>query len=159
EEFQEEYINFIPDNWAAVSLSLSENKEELFITRFEAHETPFLVRLPLTRHNDRDDYEEVFDYKDGIQELQEIIKLVEESTHNAKITQTGNKEEIKNWWNEREELDARMKELLNNIEHCWLGGFRGLIRQAAKSEHPLELFRMSFDKRSEEHTSELQSRE
>src|SRR5690606_36522029 len=87
EEFQEEYINFIPDNWAAVSLSLSENKEELFITRFEAHETPFLVRLPLTRHNDRDDYEEVFDYKDGIQELQEIIKLVEESTHNAKITQ------------------------------------------------------------------------
>ncbi|CAJ0767765.1 21326_t:CDS:2, partial [Entrophospora sp. SA101] len=38
-----------------------------------------------------------------------------------------NKQEKSQWWNERKALDDRMKTLLENIEDCWLGGFKGIL--------------------------------
>ncbi|KAL7269465.1 separin protein [Rhizina undulata] len=142
--FQKEYIDIIPKRWAAVSISLSENHEELYISRFQTGQSQFMVRLPLTRHNSRDEFNDVFEFDTGADELREIIEDANASTHAAKdMTSKAARSE---WWAKREEIDGRLKDLLVNIEHVWLGGFKGILSQYPRHPALLARFRASFDK-------------
>lgn len=144
--FQKDYIDIIPHGWAAVSISLSEAEDELYISRFEAGHGQFMLRLPLTRHNSRDDAEEIFEYGTGIEMLKEILEKANISTHAAKAATTGDKATKTEWWAERESLDAQLGELLTNIEHCWLGGFKGIFGQYPRHPELLKRFRATFEK-------------
>ena len=141
-QFQKHYIDIIPSHWSVILIALSENSEELFISKLQAGQSPFVLRLPLSRHNSRDADEEIFDFKQGQAELLEIVDLANFTAHDARdMTRKGAKSR---WWAEREALDTRLKDLLVNIENIWLGGFRGLFSQSPYRSELLSRFQQSF---------------
>ncbi|KAF2814928.1 uncharacterized protein BDZ99DRAFT_434896 [Mytilinidion resinicola] len=155
-QFQREYIDIIPDSWTAVSLSLNEDQDELYITRYHAGQSPFILRLPMARHNSRDMDEEVFGFEDGKRDLAEIIDLSDFSTHSGRDMEAkGAKVE---WWTEREALDARLRDLLVNIENIWLGGFRGIFSQHLRQPSLLARFQKSFQNILNRHLPSRQGR-
>ncbi|KAG0138703.1 peptidase family C50-domain-containing protein [Tuber indicum] len=142
--FQSDYVDIIPKKWAAVSVSLSESREELYLSRFQAGQSQLMVRLPLTRHNSRDDYEDRWEYESMLEELNEIVKGANISAHNAKdMTNKGARTE---WWKQRESLDTQLKDLLSVIEYHWLGGFKGVFCQYALHKEYMAKFKSAFDK-------------
>ncbi|KAI9675787.1 MAG: hypothetical protein M1829_003212 [Trizodia sp. TS-e1964] len=140
--FQKEYIDIIPYEWTAISLSLNESRDELFISKLQAGRSPFILRLPLGRHNSRDADEEIFDFAEGSAELKDIVSNCNESTHeNIDMTRKGAKSD---WWARRSSLDSRLKDLLLNIENIWLGGFKGVFSQNSRHTQFLAQFQASF---------------
>ncbi|KAF2632601.1 hypothetical protein BU25DRAFT_487063 [Macroventuria anomochaeta] len=142
-DFQHEYIDTIPESWTAVSLGLNEAHDELYVTRFEAGVTPFVLRLPLARHASRDLDEDEFTFEDGKRDFDEIIELSDFSTRSAKDMTS--REARQQWWDEREALDTRLHELLVNMENIWLGGFKGIFSQHMRQPTLLAKFRKAFE--------------
>ncbi|KAF2741385.1 hypothetical protein EJ04DRAFT_453801 [Polyplosphaeria fusca] len=142
-DFQKEYIDIIPDTWTAVSLSLSDSRDELFATRYEAGYSPFMLRIPLSRHASRDMDEDEFGFDEGRKDLEEIIELSDINTHSAKDMNT--KEAKAGWWEERYALDERLRGLLINMENIWLGGCKGIFSQHPRQPALLARFRKSFE--------------
>ncbi|KAG4435850.1 hypothetical protein IFR05_008676 [Cadophora sp. M221] len=140
--FQRDYVDIIPKPWTVVSISLSDSRQELSITKLQAGHSPFVLRLPLGRHNSMDADEEVFGFEQGQAELLEIIEMANESAHDA-IGMTG-REAKTAWWEEREGLDSRLRDLLENVEKVWLGGFTGIFSQHARRPELLARFQKSF---------------
>jgi separase len=149
QRFQNDYIDIIPKAWTAISISLSESRHELCLTKLEAGHSPFVLRLPLGRNNSRDADEEVFGFDEGKAELLDIIENANTSAHGAR--NISGKEAKNAWWAERDELDARLKELLENIEKVWLGGFRGIFSQHMKKPDLLARFQKSFQNALDKH--------
>ncbi|KAF3066030.1 Separin [Trichoderma lentiforme] len=140
--FQEKYVDLIPRKWSVISISLSDNRHDLCITKFQAGQGPFILRLPLERANSRDADSEVFNFVHGRDELLELIKLANESSHSARdFTAKG---ERGAWWAERQALDSRLKKLLVTIETTWLGGFKGMFSQHHKNAELLARFQRDF---------------
>ena len=142
-DFQQEYIDIIPESWTAISLGLNEARDELYVTRFEAGVAPFVLRLPLARHASRDLDEDEFTFEDGKRDFDEIIELSDFSTRGAKDMTS--REARQQWWDEREALDTRLHELLVNMENIWLGGFKGIFSQHARQPALLATFRKVFE--------------
>jgi separase len=148
-QFQKEYIDIIPKCWTAISIALSDSQNELSITKLEAGYNPFVLRLPLGRNNSIDADEEVFGFEQGRSELLEIIQLANESAHEAgNIT---GREAKAAWWEERGALDARLRDLLENIEKVWLGGFTGIFSQHSRRPDLLARFQRSFQNVLDKH--------
>jgi separase len=147
--FQKDYIDIIPKPWTVISVSLSDSHHELSITKFQAGHSPFILRLPLGRHNSMDADEEVFGFEQGHSELLEVTNLANESAHDAH-GRTG-REAKAAWWAEREALDARLRDLLENIEKVWLGGFTGIFSQHARRPELLARFQKSFQNILDKH--------
>jgi separase len=141
--FQKDYIDIIPKSWTVISVSLSDSNHELSITKFQAGFNPFILRLPLGRHNSMDADEQ------GRSELLEVIELANESAHDAH-GRTG-RDARQAWWEEREALDARLRDLLENIEKVWLGGFTGIFSQHARRPELLARFQKSFQNILDKH--------
>ena len=140
--FQKEYIDIIPSSWNVVSVSLSDNKHDLCITKLQAGHSPFAIRLPLERATSRDADTEVFNFEQGRAELLDIIGIANRTCHDARdMSAKGAKSA---WWTERESLDERMKDMLENIEHTWLGGFKGIFSQHHRRSELLAKFQKSF---------------
>jgi separase len=148
-DFQKNYVDIIPETWAAVSLALSEARDELFITRFEGGLSPFVLRLPLARHASREMDEEEFSFEDGKKDFDEIIELSDFSTRSAKDMTS--RDARQQWWAEREALDNRLHELLINMENIWLGGFKGVFSQHGRQPALLARFRKSLENILNEH--------
>ncbi|KAI0167478.1 peptidase family C50-domain-containing protein [Pestalotiopsis sp. NC0098] len=147
-KFQREFVDIIPKSWNVVSISLSDNKRDLCITKLQAHHSPFAIRLPLERANSRDADSEVFDFQQGRAEMLEIIREANRTCHDARdMNEKGAKSA---WWAERQALDERMKELLENVEHTWLGGFRGIFAQHRRTDL-LARFQKSFQNILDKH--------
>lgn len=148
-KFQREYIDIIPKTWTAISISLSENKHDLCITRLQAGQTPFVIRLPLERASSRDADTEVLNFEQGRAELLEVIKLANETCHDKRdMSVKGAKA---GWWADRAVIDTRMKDLLENIERDWLGGFRGIFSQHQRLHDLLARFQKSFQNVLDKH--------
>jgi separase len=148
-DLQKNYVDIIPETWTAVSLALSEARDELFITRFESGLSPFMLRLPLARHASREMDEEEFSFEDGKRDFDEIIELSDFSTRSAKDMTS--REARQQWWAEREALDTRLHELLVNMENIWLGGFKGVFSQHERQPALLARFRKSLENILNEH--------
>ncbi|KAF2007417.1 hypothetical protein P154DRAFT_454204 [Amniculicola lignicola CBS 123094] len=142
-DFQDKFVDIIPQSWTAISLSLNETLDELYLTRFDAGHTPFILRIPLARHNSHDMDEEQFSFEDGKREFEEIIELTDFSTHSAKDMTT--KDARTQWWDEREALDEKLGGLLINMENIWFGGFKGIFSLHPRQTALLARFRKSFD--------------
>lgn len=146
-DFQSGLIDHIPAAWNVLSLSLDEIAQHLILTSITAHEMPFIVRLPLVRQNSEDLDEEKFCFQDAQTELRDIIAASDETVHAARddpetLRQKGAKTK---WWQDREALDARLHDLLLNIENIWLGGFRGFFSAHHKNVELLRRLRQTFD--------------
>ncbi|KAK5989133.1 Separin-like protein [Cladobotryum mycophilum] len=141
-KFQKQYVDLVPKKWSVISMSLSDNRHDLCITKFQAGHSPFILRLPLERANSRDADSEVFNFAHGREELLDIIRLANESSHSARdFTAKG---ERGAWWAEREALDTRLKDLLMTVETTWLGGFKGIFSQHRRRSDLLARFQKNF---------------
>lgn len=147
--FQAEYIDIIPQNWNVVSMTLSQERDEILISKMRSGQTPFILKLPLNRHNLLDQDEETFGYDQGKAELQDVISSTNISTHSAQeFFHKGAKTE---WWERRATLDARLKDLLTNMETIWLGGFRAIFSQTSQSPALLSRFQQSLQNILDKH--------
>ncbi|KAJ5099300.1 hypothetical protein N7532_006301 [Penicillium argentinense] len=140
--FAENYIDILPESWNVLSLSLNADQTEFVVSRLQKNRSPFLLRLPLRRGNSEDDEEEQFTFEDGKEEMQELVRLANESAHAAKL-QT-DKQMKKDWWKNREALDRRMEGLLQNVENIWFGGFRGIFSPLSRHSAALARFANAF---------------
>lgn len=140
--FQREYIDIIPQEWSVISISLSDNKHDLCISKLQAGQSPFVIRLPLERASSRDADSDVFDFNQGRTELLEIIKRANETCHTKRDFSVKGAKTA--WWVERQALDVRLGELLERIEQVWLGGFKGIFSQHKRHPKLLAKFQKSF---------------
>ncbi|KAJ4292216.1 separin protein [Collariella sp. IMI 366227] len=139
---QRDYIDIVPQSWNVISISLSEGNHDLCITKLQAHQDPFVIRLPLERASSRDADSDVFDFQQGRTELLDIIRAINKTCHDSRdMTVKGAKSA---WWAEREALDQRLSDLLTNIEQIWLGGFRGIFSQHVRRPELLARFQGDF---------------
>ena len=142
--FQAAYIDIIPISWKVITISLSEDFKELRLARLRTAQTPFMLAIPLDRHCSRDGEDQIFGFEEGKSELLKIIELANHSTHDAGIRDMSKKGAKTEWWEARATLDTRLKDLLNNMETIWLGGFRGIFAQQSPHHELLARFKRSF---------------
>ncbi|OAA53415.1 separin [Cordyceps fumosorosea ARSEF 2679] len=147
--FQKSYVEMVPKNWSVISVSLSDNHHDLCLTKFQAGHSPFILRLPLERANSRDADCEVYNFEHGKEDLLDIIKLANETSHSARDFSL--KGERNAWWAEREALDTRLKECLAQIETTWLGGFKGIFSQHQRRPDLLARFQKNVQKMLDAH--------
>ncbi|KAL9028910.1 MAG: hypothetical protein Q9196_002789 [Gyalolechia fulgens] len=136
--FQQQYLDVIPQNWQVLNISLSRSRREIVVCRIRSAQSPFILSLPLDRHSSRDPHEESFGYSQAKRELQEIISLADYSTHEGQ--DSSRKGARSAWWARRATLDARLKDLLTNIENMWFGGFQGVFSQRMANRELLSRF-------------------
>lgn len=119
-------INHLPDNWMVVHIAVSEAKDTLFISRQRPRQTPLVFCVPLARtsRKENDGINAHLTFDAAVQELEDIIELNTTTSKKAASVQSQNREARGAWWAERSALDTRLKELLENIEFCWLGAFK-----------------------------------
>ena len=122
----------LPSNWTVVHINVTEDKSTLFITRQEGGEdgrSPLIFCVPLKgrRDNGSGQDEEHLTFENALDELNDIVRLSDEGTKLAVHIKANDQEARTAWWKTRAELDTRMKELLENVEFCWLGAFKVLV--------------------------------
>jgi len=119
----------LPSNWIVIHINVTEDKNTLFVSRQEGgiggDGIVFSVPLKSRRDNENgDDEDEYLTFHDAIHELREIVRLSDEGTKEAAHVKPDDNEARAAWWKQRAELDARLKNLLGNIEFCWFGVFK-----------------------------------
>ncbi|EAU89520.1 cysteine-type endopeptidase [Coprinopsis cinerea okayama7 len=122
----------LPSNWTIVHVSLTDDKGTLLVSRQECGESgvePLVFSVPLKgrRDNGGGEDEEHLTFEDAMQEFNDIIRLSDEGTKSAIHVRSDDEEARSNWWRQRNELDVRLKDLLENIEFCWLGAFKTIL--------------------------------
>ncbi|KLJ07565.1 hypothetical protein EMPG_16955 [Blastomyces silverae] len=148
-DFMLDYVDILPDTWNVLSLTVSDDHNEFIISKLRSGKPPFLLRLPLKRGNSEDMDEDEFGFGEGKRELLEIIRLANESAHDARA-RVG-KIAKKEWWATRQSLDNRLRDLLSNIETVWFGGFRGIFSQCPRNTSLLSRFIENFGKILDKH--------
>ncbi|GAA5928121.1 separase [Sporobolomyces koalae] len=135
----------LPPNWSAVSLHLTPERDNLIIVRHRRDTDPVLFKLPLDRLARREGEEETLTYDDAITELNDIIATTKVNAANAKFVKS--REEREAWWQERQQLDERLKDLLQNIEDVWLGAFKSIFCDArCHSPEAFSSFRLRIER-------------
>jgi separase len=112
-----------PPHWTVVHISLTPDKSTLFISRQNVSSEPLIFCVPLKGRRESDE-DEHLTFDDAVKELAEIIRLSDQGTRNAVNVRNDDPQARAAWWAERNTLDKRMQELLENIEFCWLGAFK-----------------------------------
>lgn len=139
----EQCLDMMPPGWQVLTVSLSRSKGGIQVSRMRSGQGPFVLSLPLDRHSSRDPDEENFGYSQAKAELQDIIKLADTSTHS--VQDTSRKGAKSAWWEGRAALDARLKDLLTNMQNMWFGGFQGVFSQRLPARESLSRFQESLN--------------
>lgn len=133
-------LSKLPDDWNVISIAICPTSGDLVVCQYAYNQEPFLLRLPLHRHNSRDVDEHPFLFSDGLDELKSIIAESDTMTRSGSSFPGGSEA----WWAKRHELDARLKQLLHDAEFCWFGGFLGILGETVGSG--CEAFAKSFNR-------------
>ncbi|KAK7020489.1 cysteine peptidase C50 [Favolaschia claudopus] len=142
------HMSGLPPNWTVVHMSVTEDKSTLFITRQhggDAQTAPLVFCVPLKGRRD-DDEDEHLTFDDAIREFNDIVRLSDEGTRGAVHVKDDPGARAR-WWKERTALDTRMRELLENIEFCWLGAFKTILSPRPNlTANAISELRVQFDK-------------
>ncbi|KDR77139.1 hypothetical protein GALMADRAFT_66375 [Galerina marginata CBS 339.88] len=142
----------LPDTWVVINITISADKSTMFVSRQEGGQKPkepliFCIPLKGRRDHGGTDDGDHLTFDGAIAELQDIVRSSDECTKAAINIKADDEEARSNWWKQRGHLDVRMRELLENIEYCWLGAFKAILnpRSDANPETISEL-RLQFEK-------------
>ena len=117
-------ISSLPADWVVISINVTTDKTTMFISRHQANHEPIVFSLPLDRQGKREGEaeSEQFTFESAVKQLTVIIDESNDGARNAKhiVTREGREK----WWEKRHDLDRRMKELVEEMENCWLGAFK-----------------------------------
>ena len=116
-------VDALPAHWTVVNVSVTEDRHTMFVARQCAGQKPLIFCLPLKGRREAPD-DEHLTFEDAVRELQEIIQLSDEGARQAADVKKDDKAARVAWWKSRTALDTRLKELLADIEFCWLGAFK-----------------------------------
>ncbi|TBU57165.1 peptidase family C50-domain-containing protein [Dichomitus squalens] len=130
-------VDALPANWTVVNVSVTEDRHTMFVARQRTGQKPLIFCLPLKGRRDGQE-DEHLTFEDAIGELQEIIRLSDEGARQAGDVKKDDKAARVAWWKSRTALDTRLKELLTDIEFCWLGAFKTIFN-ASRDVHPDDL--------------------
>lgn len=123
-------LSVLPRTWAVLSISVTEDRNTMFISRHQNGHDPLVFCLPLDRQGKREGENDLFTFDTGMTELREIIEESDACSRSAKGLTTD--EQKTQWWTTKRTLDKRLKELIDNVEYCWLGAFKvGPVRDVA----------------------------
>ncbi|KAF9479762.1 cysteine peptidase C50 [Pholiota conissans] len=120
-----------PATWTIINISVTSDKSTLFISRQQGGPDPvdpLIFCIPLKgRRESGDDDETQLTFDGAIQELHDIVRCSDECTKSAINIKADDEEARSSWWKQRGQLDLRMRDLLENIEYCWLGAFKTIL--------------------------------
>ncbi|KAH3682655.1 hypothetical protein WICPIJ_006369 [Wickerhamomyces pijperi] len=141
----QDIISLLPENWQVISIDVCSFNGDLVILKFSKDSSkPNMIRLPVNRHTSRVYGEETFTLKDALVELNGIIARSDATMTAARTSSITNAEDRKKWHLERSQLDEELKLLLDKIELCWLGGFKGIFDQRKFTVEQIQDFRVKF---------------
>lgn len=116
-------VDVLPDHWTVVTISLTEDRSTLIVSRQRPRRDPVIVYLPVNRQDRRDEGgDDRFTWEMAIDELESIIQTNNETTRISR--NIVEREGRIAWWSERVGLDQRLKSFVDNVEYCWLGVFK-----------------------------------
>lgn len=130
----------LPPQWSIVTIDLSQNSEDLILTKFNSTDsnTPNILKLTLDRFNHRHNQNSRCSFSEVQADLSSIIDRSCISTKSSTTSQIRTKEDRKRWWKLRFGLDMELKALLDTIEDQWMGAFTGIFN--GPNNDQLELF-------------------
>lgn len=120
----------LPSNWTVIHINITGDKSTLFVSRQQGGGNgvePLIFCVPLRGRRDNGsggDEEGHLTFDDALEEFKDIVRLSDASTRAAVNVKNDNPAGRASWWKERGALDTRLRELLENVEFCWLGGFK-----------------------------------
>jgi separase len=115
-------LGSLPSDWAVVSISVTDDRNTMFVSRHQKGHEPIVFCLPLDRQGRREGDDDLFTFDAAVAELADIIRSSDEGARAAKSVEGPDGKAA--WWANRKALDKRMEELLSNLEFCWLGAFK-----------------------------------
>lgn len=121
-EFQEKFVDILPSHWTVCSITMDVDNDELYLVRLRCKEEPIVVKLSLTRMQDRLADQPVPDYRDAVETLESIIAASDQTIQDGKTCTR--KQDVDAWWSKRTQLDLQLKRLLKTMEHGWFGAFK-----------------------------------
>jgi separase len=129
-----EALKKLPNYWTVVSISLADTKDALFLSCGRARHQPIIFRIPIGRANRKEnsDITGELSFETAKKELSDIIKSSAQNGKRAGQVADQGKSIRAEWWAERKNLDERLRTLLENIEFCWLGGFKVRCHSVSK---------------------------
>lgn len=102
--FSASQTKLLPKNWTVVSISVTEDRNTMFITRQRTEQDPLIFCLPLKGRRDSED-DEHLTFDDALSELRDIIHMSDESTRQAVNVKKDDKDARAAWWASRADLD------------------------------------------------------
>lgn len=131
----------LPAQWTVVHISVTDDRNTLLISRQRGGEnvSPLVFSIPLKGRREVDEDEEHLTFDDALEQFAEIIRQSDASAKAAADVPRDDREARANWWKTRAALDTQLRELLGNIEFCWLGVFKVTINFAKVHLSPIEL--------------------
>ncbi|SJK98717.1 uncharacterized protein ARMOST_01986 [Armillaria ostoyae] len=140
----------LPSTWSVVHMCVTEDKGTLFVTRQyggDVRDRDLVFCVPLKGRRDSEGNEEHLTFEDAITEFQDIIRSSNLTTKAAINIKPNDDDAKSKWWKERTSLDTRLRELLQNIEFCWLGAFKTILSPRPRlSTEEITHLRSLFDK-------------
>ncbi|KLT42574.1 hypothetical protein CC85DRAFT_274318 [Cutaneotrichosporon oleaginosum] len=140
-------LSALPTNWAVVSITVTDDRNTMLVTRHQNGHEAIVFCIPLDRQGrrDGDDESELFSFDAGIAEMRAIMAAADANLKSGKGCES--KDDRKAWWRERHELDTRLSELLATIEFCWLGAFKTVLNPRLEFDaDALATFRARLDR-------------
>ncbi|KAJ3827682.1 cysteine peptidase C50 [Lentinula raphanica] len=147
ETFNSSTIAELPKTWTVVHISVTEDKNTMFISRQRGGDQnePLVFCVPLKGRRE-DAADQHLTFEDALSEMQEIVSLSNETTKVAASIRNDPAARSK-WWKDRGALDNRLRELLENIEFCWLGAFKTILSANPHlSPQAISNLRIQFDR-------------
>ena len=118
-------VDLLPANWTVVNISITADKSTMLLARQRPQSEPLLFCVPLERHGRGDESaDEQFLFDDAMHQLDGILQESDQSAKDAKNVPSEDRDAKAAWWARRVALDRRLRDLLDNIEFCWLGAFK-----------------------------------
>lgn len=140
-------LSSLPANWAVVSITVTDDRNTMLVTRHQNGHEPIVFCIPLDRQGRREgeDESELFSFDAGVAEMRAIISGNDASIKSIKDRVS--MDDRKAWWKERHDLDTRLSELLATIEFCWLGAFKTVLNPRLEFDpDALAAFRARLDR-------------
>lgn len=117
-----------PTPFNVISIDYCPVTENLLISKIETFsDRKVHLRMPLNRAFTRDLDSKTLSFDQARRELTNIIKESNVSTSIEVTSSINTREQRKEWWQTRHELDTRLHELLQTIENCWFNGIKGFF--------------------------------
>ncbi|CCE63035.1 hypothetical protein TPHA_0D04010 [Tetrapisispora phaffii CBS 4417] len=141
----QKFIQSCSDVFNVISIDICPLTNHLLLSKIDSSSNKTIhVRLPLNRINSRELDTQCYTFQDASDELNSIIKASNRSTSLEVTSNVSTKEEKKQWWKSRYDLDKRMEGLITKIDNSWFSGFSSFFDPCPVNKQYFTEFQSKF---------------